>query len=130
MTLRHCTPQLALAALAWLALGAAPARAQLVEGTDYRTLAPALPTSSPGKIEVTEFFSYACPHCGAFYPVIEAWAAKQAKDVVLKRIPVSFNRAPWINLQRAYYAMQASGDLAKLDGKLFRAIHDEHLQLF
>ena len=28
------------------------------------------------------------------------------------------------------YALQVSGDLDKLDEALFRAIHDEHLQLF
>jgi thiol:disulfide interchange protein DsbA len=36
----------------------------------------------------------------------------------------------WINLQRAYFALQASGDLARLDGKLFQALHEEHLPLF
>ncbi len=52
------------------ALGAAvpspPALAQGVEGTDYRTLAPAQPTTSPGKHEVIEFFSYGCPPCSRF----------------------------------------------------------------
>jgi thiol:disulfide interchange protein DsbA len=100
------------------------------EGTTFRTINPPQPTSSPGKIEVTEFFSYACPHCAHFYPMLESWLAKQPKDVVLRKVPVGFNRELWVNLQRAYYALQASGDLDKLDGKLFHAIHEEHLQLF
>jgi protein dithiol oxidoreductase (disulfide-forming) len=100
------------------------------EGTEFRTLSPPQPTESPGKIEVVEFFSYACPHCGRFNPLLNAWAARQSKDVVMRRVPVGFNREPWINLQRAYYALQASGDLAKLDGALFKAIHEDNEPLF
>jgi len=107
-----------------------PIPGQAQEGTTFRTISPPQPTSSPGKIEVIEFFSYGCPHCAHFYPMLESWLAKQPKDVVLRRVPVGFNRDLWINLQRAYYALQASGDLDALDGKLFHAIHEEHLQLF
>ena len=108
---------------------ATPAWAQLVEGHDYRLLTPPKPTSSPGKIEVVEFFSYACPHCARFNPLISAWVAKQPKDVAFKRVAVSYGRAAWMNLARAYYALEATGDLKKLDAALFRAIHDEHQNL-
>jgi thiol:disulfide interchange protein DsbA len=129
MSIRNCTRALALGVvLAAVALPAASA--QLVENTDYRKVDPPAPTASPGKIEVVEFFSYACPHCNAFYPLISAWAAKLPKDVVLRRVPVTFNRPAWVNVARAYYALQASGDLERLDGRLFHAIHDEHQQLF
>ena len=104
--------------------------AQGVEGTDYRKIEPPQPAMSPGKIEVIEFFSYMCPHCSEFYPLVTTWAAKLPKNVVFRRVPVGFNRPAWINLARAYYALQASGDLDKLDGALFHAIHEEHLQLF
>jgi thiol:disulfide interchange protein DsbA len=107
-----------------------PACGRAQEGTTFRTVTPSQPTSSPGKIEVIEFFSYACPHCAHFYPLLESWLAKQPKDVVLRKVPVGFNRDLWVNMQRAYYALQASGDLDQLDGKLFHAIHEEHLQLF
>lgn len=106
------------------------AAAQLVEGADYRRLSPPHPTSSPGKIEVLEFFSYGCPHCAKFYPLVSAWAAKLPKDVVFKRVAVSYGRPAWTNLARAYYALEATGQLAKFDGPLFHALHEEHLQLF
>src|SRR6202012_2632122 len=93
------------------AAGAGPAPAQLADG-DFRALTPPQPTSSPGKIEVIEFFSFACPHCNELYPLLTTWLAKQPKDVVLARVPVGFNRPPWINLQRAYYALQSTGDIA------------------
>jgi len=107
----------------------APLLAQ-AEGTEYRILAPVQPTLSPGKIEVVEFFSYACPHCAEFAPLLATWKATLAKDVVFRRVPVGFDRPPWINMQRAYYALLASGDLERLDAKLFTAIHQQNLPLF
>jgi protein dithiol oxidoreductase (disulfide-forming) len=122
---------LAVLSLAASALCAStPAPAQLAEGHDYRLLTPARPTSSPGKIEVVEFFSYACPHCARFNPLVSAWAAKLPKDVVFRRVAVSYGRPAWMNLSRSYYALEATGDLKKLDAALFRAIHDEHQNLF
>ena len=129
MSLR--TSLLALCVLASVGTGmSAAVHAQGVEGTDYRKIEPPQPTDSPGKIEVIEFFSYMCPHCKEFYPLVSTWAAKLPRNVVFRRVPVGFNRPAWINLARAYYALQVSGDLDKLDGALFHAIHDEHLQLF
>ena len=130
MSIRNCALTLALCALLPMALATpAPAGAQ-EEGKGFRTLTPAQPTTTPGKIEVIEFFSFACPHCNEFYPLLNTWLAKQPKDVVLLRVPVGFNRPAWENLQRAYYALQATGDLARLEGALFNAIHEEHRQLF
>lgn len=114
-----------------LLLAAAPALLSAQqEGTEFRTLTPPRATEHPDKIEVTEFFSYGCPHCNEFYPQLHAWLAMQKSDVVLRRVPVSFERPPWINLARAFYAMQATGMLDKLDGPLFAAIHDKHESLF
>lgn len=126
---RSLTPAVLCLAAAALCSGA-PARAQLVEGHDYRLLTPPRPTSSPGKIEVVEFFSYGCPHCANFNPLVTAWVARQPKDVAFRRVPVSYGRPPWMNLSRAYYALEATGDLRKLDAPLFRAIHDDHQNLF
>jgi len=118
-------------ALAALLLALTPALlAAQQAGTDYRILSPPHPTEHPGKIEVTEFFSYACPHCNEFYPKLRTWLATQQQDVVLRRVPVGFNRPPWINLARAFYALQSLGLLDQLDGPLFEAIHDRHEQLF
>jgi len=130
MSIRNCA-LLTLWVLATAAtLMPVAVHAQGVEGTDYRKIEPPQPTTSPGKIEVIEFFSYMCPHCKEFHPLVTTWAAKLPKNVVFRRVPVGFNRPPWINLARAYYALQASGDLDKLDGPLFGAIHEEHLQLY
>ena len=104
--------------------------AQLTEGTDYRTLEPQQHTDAAGKIEVIEFFSYGCPHCNEFYPLISARVAKLPKDVVFKRVATGMGRTAWTNLAKAYYALEATGDLARLDAQVFHAIHEEHQPLF
>lgn len=104
--------------------------ASLVEGRDYELILPPQPGESPGRIEVLEFFSYGCPHCKDFHPLVMAWAARLPRDVSFRRVPVTFGRATWTNLARLYYGLEATGDLARLDDAVFRAIHEERLNLF
>lgn len=119
-----------LLALALVVLALPAGAADLVEGTDFRTLEPPQHTDSNGKIEVIEFFSYGCPHCNEFYPMISAWAAKLPKDVAFKRVASGMGRTAWTNLAKAYYALESTGDLARLDGPIFHAIHEERQPLF
>ncbi|MDR2838094.1 MAG: thiol:disulfide interchange protein DsbA/DsbL [Azonexus sp.] len=108
---------------------ALPAQAQTV-GKDYTLISPPQPTENPAKVEVLEFFSYGCSHCAEFYPLLSAWAAKQKPDVVIKKTPVSFGRAAWANIAKLYYTLEVTGDLARLDGEAFRAIHGQKVNLF
>jgi protein dithiol oxidoreductase (disulfide-forming) len=119
----------ALCVLGALLISPAP-RAELEEGKNFSTIVPPQPTSQRNKIEVVEFFSYGCPHCARFYPLLSAWLTKLPPDVLFRRVPVGFGRDAWMNLQRAYYSLEATGDLARLDGPLFRAIHEERKPLF
>src|SRR5271170_2011412 len=130
MRICHRVMTVASAVLALAAVLQGPAAWAQVEGTNYKVLTPSQPTQSPGKIEVVEFFSYACPHCAEFYPLVSTWLAMQPKDVAFRRVPVGFERPPWINLQRAYFALLASGDFNRLDGALFAAIHQQQQPLF
>lgn len=114
-----------LLAVATLAL-ALPVLAQ----NDFVAVQPPQPTDNPAKIEVLEFFSYGCPHCADLNGPFTAWEAKVPGDVVVRRVPVSFGRAAWANLARLYYALEATGDLAKLNGDVFKALHAERINLF
>ena len=107
-----------------------PALADVTAGTEYRAIDPPQHPESVGKIEVLEFFSYGCPHCNEFSPMVGAWAAKLPKDVVFKRVATGLGRTAWTNLAKTYYALEATGDLKRLDAPLFHAIHEEHLPLF
>lgn len=118
--------------IAALAVGlcffALPAQAQLVAGRDYAVINPAQPPDDPGKIEVIEFFSYACPHCNDLNPLIHKWAATLPSDVVFKRVPVSFNPF-YVLMARLFYTLETTDDLARLDAALFSAIHEKGLKL-
>lgn len=116
------------------ALGAAltaalPAFAQTA-GKDYTPVLPTQPTEDAGKIEVLEFFSFGCPHCNEFNPLLAAWAAKLPADVVLHKVPVTFGRAAWANLARLHYALEITGDSHRLEGEVFKAIHSDRQNLF
>jgi thiol:disulfide interchange protein DsbA len=41
---------------------------------------------------------------------------------------VSFNRPEWARLSRIYFALEATGDLAKLDAAVFIAIHEQRIE--
>src|SRR5688572_4436916 len=101
---------------------AAPAYAQ-VQGQDYELLTPPQAAASQDKVEVIEFFSYACPHCYALQPQVVKWAAELPANATFVRVPVSFGRREWGQLSRTFYALEATGDLARLDDTLFEAIH-------
>lgn len=100
-----------------------------VAGKEYSMLDPAQPSESPGKIEVLEFFSYGCIHCYKLHPFAKQWAAKAPADVVFKRIPVTFKRPQLRPLAKMFYALESTGDLARLDDAIFAAYHDQKVQL-
>jgi thiol:disulfide interchange protein DsbA len=95
------------------------------EGTDYLLLdKPAPVDAAADKVEVVEFFWYSCPHCNVFEPQFDAWAKKVAKDVSVRRVPVSF-RPDFEPQQRLYYVLEALGKVDALHKKVFYAIHVE-----
>ena len=112
-------------------LGVASAHAQgsaPVEGRDFTLVQPAQPAGPAGKVAVLEFFSYACPHCAAFEPSLDAWAKNLPDDVVLSRVPVPFLYNAE-NFQRAYYALESLGLVATVQPKIFTAIHIDKQRL-
>jgi thiol:disulfide interchange protein DsbA len=121
--------QLLLAlSLGFVAVAAGASPANPVNGVDYRTLDKPQQTDSGKKIEVTEFFWYACPHCNAFEPALEDWVKKQGDNIVFKRVPIAF-RESFIPQQKLYYTLEAMGKTEELHKKVFHAIHVERQSL-
>ena len=108
---------------------ALPAQAQLAAGVDFAEIKPALQVDNPARIEVVEFFSYACPHCSDLNPLVRKWAAKLPADVAFKRVPVSFNSPFYVLMAKLFYALEGTGEMAKLDAAVFDAIHVKGLKL-
>ena len=102
--------------------GSALAQSTFVEGTDYQTISPAVKTSQPDKVVVTEVFWYGCPHCFRFEPFVERWSASLPEGVVFEQLPSSLNPR-WIEHARAYYAFKMMNALDKTHKALFDAIH-------
>ncbi|HCE10129.1 MAG TPA: disulfide bond formation protein DsbA [Oxalobacteraceae bacterium] len=106
--------------------GASPASP--VNGVDYQTLDRPQQTDSGKKVEVMEFFWYACPHCNALDPALTEWVKKQGDAIVFKRLPVLF-RDSMVPQQKLYYALEAMGKTEQLHKQIFHAIHVDHLSL-
>ena len=110
----------AAAALLMLAFGAS--------AQPYAMLNPPQPTEGGGKIEVTEFFWYGCPHCYHLEPALNAWLKAAPKDVVFKRVP-AVPSGSWESLAVMYYTLEAMGLLDKYHDKVFDAIHKDNENL-
>ena len=117
-----------LSALTALSVLGGAARAQKA-GQPFQTLATKVPTEVAGKIEVIEFFSYGCPHCHDFEPLLNNWTKTLPADVNFVKVPITFNRPEWTNLARIYYTLEAMGESAKLGPAVFAAIHEQKRQL-
>ena len=93
----------------------------------YMVLNPAQPAETD-KVEVLEFFSYACPHCYSLEPAITAWQKTMPKDVVFKRVP-AVGSTQWTNLASVFFTVEAMGLLEQNHGKIFDAIHKQNVNL-
>lgn len=92
-------------------------------GDHYSVLSPAQPTSAePGKVEITEFFMYGCPHCYNFEAFIEKWEAQKAPYVQFVRFPALFNK-PARAHARAFYTAETLGILDDTHMPFFRELH-------
>jgi len=105
------------------AQGAAP-----TEGRDYVRLNAPVAVPAGGKIDVIEFFSYGCPHCYTFEPMLEQWIKRLPPDVAFRRIPATFN-APFEGYAKLYYALEALDLAESLHKRVFAAIHVQRQRL-
>jgi thiol:disulfide interchange protein DsbA len=115
-------------ALVAFAFFAGTASAQLVEGKNYVRLPNPQPVETGNKVEVIEFFSYGCPHCAALEPYLDKWLDALPPDVAFRRIPVMFH-PDWVQLAKIYYTLDAMGQAAKLSPEVFKAIHQQNVNL-
>lgn len=118
-----------IVAVAFLALSPS-LQASIIAGHDYTVLNTPQRQESSGKIEVVEFFSWGCPHCYEFYPKLARWLSTLPKDTSFKRVPVGLGHPEWEALARAFYALQSTGDVERLDAQIFEDIHKNHVWLY
>jgi protein dithiol oxidoreductase (disulfide-forming) len=94
------------------------------QGRNYILLSPAQPTTVPsGKVEVMEVFSYGCPACNGFQPVVEQLKRSLPANAQMVFLPASFNSAEdWPMFQRAYFAAESLGIAERTHQSMFDAV--------
>jgi protein dithiol oxidoreductase (disulfide-forming) len=120
---RFARPLLAAGILLLAARGASAV--DIKEGDQYKLLKPAQPTefAGPGKVEVVEVFWYACPHCYAIEPKVEAWNNKgRPAYVEFVRLPATWNDVLKTHA-RVFYTAELLGKLPQLHEEIFREIN-------
>ena len=113
------------ALLILLAMALAPlahAAQTWTEGTNYDVITPAQPTHvAAGTIEVMEVFSFGCPACNRYQPVIAALEKNLPPNAQMVFLPASFLPAEdWVVFQRGFFAAQALG----VEPRTHQAIYD------
>jgi len=98
------------------------------EGRHYVALDVPVRTASETGVEVAEVFWYGCPHCYSFKPIIESWAKTAPDYVNYVKIPAALG-ASWEPHAKAFYALEAMGELDKVHDALFDALAGERRPL-
>lgn len=106
------------------AAGKLPATSWVVE-KNYTVLSPAQPTDvPPGKVEVVEFFWYACPHCYALDPAVETWRKEKPAYIEFRRVPVTW-QDEHRDHARLFFVLKSLGKLDELHTRVFDEIHQK-----
>jgi len=94
------------------------------EGVNYFLVQPPRPTSvPPGKVEVTEVFSYACPACNIFQPTMHKLKQSLPANALIDYLPAAFNTAEdWPMFQLAYVTAQVLGVDQQTHDAMFDAV--------
>ncbi|MEN9706175.1 MAG: hypothetical protein RLZZ393_2054 [Pseudomonadota bacterium] len=101
------------------------ARGQILweDGVHYERVNPPVPASTPGKVEVTEIFSYGCPYCYSALPLAERIRASLPAYAEMTYVHASFIPAEgWPMLQRAHATAKALGIADAQHKAMFEAI--------
>jgi protein dithiol oxidoreductase (disulfide-forming) len=102
----------------------APAAQTWTEGRNFELITPAQQNhAAKGKVEVMEVFSYGCPACNGFQPVIAALEHSLPANARMVFLPASFKpEEDWPMLQRAYFTAQALGIAGRTHQAIFDAV--------
>jgi thiol:disulfide interchange protein DsbA len=108
-------------------VAALPAHSQNHAGRGYVEIQPR-PTTSEDRVEVLEFFWYACPHCNRLNPHLSKWKAGLSKEVAFRRVPAILDES-WVPMAKLYYTLEALGEIPRLHDAVFAGIHMDRANL-
>jgi thiol:disulfide interchange protein DsbA len=109
-------------AIAWFAVAVLP-QAHAVElyqaGHDYYVLESRQPVETGDKVELREFFHYACPHCYKLETPLNAYVKNLPANARFVRTAAAWGKA----LSQAFHTFEEMGITEKAHSALFDAIH-------
>uniref|UniRef100_UPI0040483A8F thiol:disulfide interchange protein DsbA/DsbL n=1 Tax=Rheinheimera sp. TaxID=1869214 RepID=UPI0040483A8F len=92
------------------------------EGQHYQTL----PTAPASTAKVVEYFSYYCPFCYNFEPVVAELKPALPTGLRLQKIPVAFHGGPLApDVQRAHALAETLNVAESFSSALFAQIHQQ-----
>lgn len=97
------------------------------KGVHYHEIDSATSTA-PDRVEVVEVFSYTCPGCNSFLPLINQWHADKPEVVDFQRVQVIFQPS-WEPYARAFFTAESLGIAQDGHADLFQALHGERRQI-
>ncbi|MBI5411389.1 MAG: thioredoxin domain-containing protein, partial [Nitrospirae bacterium] len=117
-----------MAAFGW-GLSSTPAAAAGLKGKYEELKEPS--THQPGKVKLTEFADFYCPHCHRFeaetLPILEKEFGNKL-EVTMVGFPVMPGKLP--TAFEMYEQAKTMGKGAEMRKVLFRAIHKDRVQIF
>ncbi|NBR28320.1 MAG: thiol:disulfide interchange protein DsbA/DsbL [Betaproteobacteria bacterium] len=125
---RLCIRRSLLCGLALLAFALPGAAQQVKRDIDYRLLPQPQPVQTGERIEVIDFFFYACPYCNELAPHLDRWIKRKPADVVFRRMPV-VRHDTWVPLAKTYFALEAMGEVERLHMAVYRSYHVDDLYM-
>jgi thiol:disulfide interchange protein DsbA len=100
-------------------------QAEFVAGKNYTVIDKPVETSTGSKVEVRELFWYFCPHCFSVHPLLDNWLQTMDPSAQLVLQPAVF--PGWEYGASFYYVLEELGEVNRLHGPLFDAIHVQKL---
>jgi protein dithiol oxidoreductase (disulfide-forming) len=111
----------AVSYLLWKTVDDTP-QGEFIEGEHYLLIENPRRIRSD-KMEVMEFFGYACVHCYNFDPILAQWVEEKGDTINFIQTP-AISSEYWRLLGRNFLTYQELGEQDKYHTPFFRAIHD------
>jgi len=122
-----CIRLLILGCTGWTACSTALAQDRFKESQHFFKLTTPLQHDAGIKIDVVEFFGFACSHCRDLDEYLSPWARVASDKVKFHRVPVPFFSS-WAPYSRIYLVLE-SMKREDLVPKVFQAVHGSGLKL-
>ena len=101
---------------------------KFIAGEHYVVLNKPVATRDKSKVEVVEMFSYGCPHCFEFEPLIKEWVKNKSNNIDFWYFPAVWNQ-PMELFAKAFYTAHELNILEKIHIPLFTTIVIEQKKL-